>query len=255
MSATVRALTTLGMERFRAQLERLRKGTHSEPPSELLEGGGYTTELPVEIAIEPREFGSRLELAKYLVDRLGGLDANTAERIPGLWAWLSLYFFEQVCPVGSDGLRRPGRDYRHIPESGYRHRLRHLLYGPYLVYRRHGDVARLLLTGPVHTESGVYHEIASRQDLIANPGVLEAASELYFDSRRNAPKIGAHTTKPQPGTVRRFVRVLQQLDLTYDIYGLRGEQILELLPGEFDAWRPGAHQSNLELPGSGRSAD
>ncbi|MDZ7645594.1 MAG: hypothetical protein U5K76_16035 [Woeseiaceae bacterium] len=103
MAAAVRALTTLGMDRFRAQLERLRKGTHSERPSELLEGGGYTTELPVEITIEPREFGSRLELASYLVDRLGSLDANTVEPIPGLWGWLSLYYFDQVCPIGRDG--------------------------------------------------------------------------------------------------------------------------------------------------------
>ncbi|MDZ7645593.1 MAG: hypothetical protein U5K76_16030 [Woeseiaceae bacterium] len=120
------------------------------------------------------------------------------------------------------------------------------------MYRRHGDLARLLLTGPVNTESAVYHEIASRQDLIANPGVLDAASQLYFDPSRNAPKVGAHTTKPQPGTVRRFVRVLQQLDMTYDIYGLAGEQILELLPGEFDAWRPGARQAEL-LAGEGES--
>ena len=30
---------------------------------------------------------------------------------------------------------------------------------------------------------------------------------------------------------------LQQLDVTYDIYGLSGEQLLELLPPEFDVWR------------------
>ena len=33
------------------------------------------------------------------------------------------------------------------------------------------------------------------------------------------------------------MRVMQQLDLTYDIYGMSGADIVELLPTEFDAWR------------------
>jgi hypothetical protein len=169
------------------------------------------------------------------------------DRNPGFWAWLSLFLFEQVCPPRPDGGRRPGRDYRHIPEFGYRHRLRHLLYGPYLVYRRHGDLSRLLLSGPVHSESGLYHEIASRQDLIANTGVIEAAMLLYYDSARSGPRAGAQDAKSRPGTVRRFVRVLQQLDLTYDIYGLSGIQILELLPAEFEAWKPDTQQATLNL--------
>ena len=42
---------------------------------------------------------------------------------------------------------------------------------------------------------------------------------------------------PGPGTLRRFVHVLQQLDVTYDVYGMSGRAILDLLPSEFDAWR------------------
>jgi hypothetical protein len=77
----------------------------------------------------------------------------------------------------------------------------------------------------------------SRRDLIANRGVIEAALALYFDAQRGRPKAGAQGSLHQPGTVRRFVRVLQQLDVTYDIFGLSGEQLLELLPREFDQWR------------------
>jgi hypothetical protein len=73
--------------------------------------------------------------------------------------------------------------------------------------------------------------------LIANRGVLEAALMLYFDPKKRRPKPGAQTPG-NPGTVRRLVHVLQQLDLTYDIYGLSGRQILELLPEEFDEWKP-----------------
>ena len=38
--------------------------------------------------------------------------------------------------------------------------------------------------------------------------------------------------------MRRLITVIQQLDFNYDLYGMRAEEILGLLPAEFDAWRP-----------------
>ncbi|GAB4476624.1 MAG: hypothetical protein OHK0044_22590 [Burkholderiaceae bacterium] len=52
------------------------------------------------------------------------------------------------------------------------------------------------------------------------------------------PKPGASAID-RPGSVRRFVRVLQQLDLTYDIHGMSGKAIVDLLPPEFDVWKTG----------------
>jgi hypothetical protein len=37
--------------------------------------------------------------------------------------------------------------------------------------------------------------------------------------------------------VRRLVAVIQQFDLTYDLYAMTADQILTLLPPEFDRWR------------------
>ena len=67
-------------------------------------------------------------------------------------------------------------------------------------------------------------------------GVIEALNALYLDRSRGLPKRGAQRVAAA-GTIRRFVRVMQQLDLTYDIYGMSGADIVELLPTEFDAWR------------------
>lgn len=243
----IRALTDSGLERLRAYLGDLRHGATRPPPYELLDDPGATRELPVEIDVEPRPFASRLALGMYLNDRLAPLDAEEVDVDAGLWAWLALYFLDAVAPARADGVRRPGQDYRHVPSFDFRTAHRHLLYGPYQVYRRHGDTAALLLSGPPHRESGIYHEIAGRRDLIANRGVLEAASLLYYDPARRAPRPGAQGSLTDAGSVRRFVRVLQQLDMTYDIYGLSGEQLLELLPPEFDAWRP---QRELEFGGA-----
>ena len=163
---------------------------------------------------------------------------RSSSATPGLWAWLSLYWFEQLCPRRKDGRRRPGHDHRHIPEFG-RNRYHHLLYGPYHVYRRHGPRSVVLLSGPIHSSSHLYHAITSRQDLIANRSVIEAALLLYVERRTGGLKRGCQPSRPRPGTIRRYIDVLQQLDLTFDIYGMTGSQILDLLPAEFDRWRFG----------------
>lgn len=240
MSAVpVRALNETGIERFRAYLDDLRAGAVREPPRELLADPHCTEELPAEVELDEERFAARWMAARHLWERLGLLPPESVEGNRGLWAWLALHYFDQLSPRRPDGTRKPGRDYRHIPDFGYRYRHRHLLYGPYAVYRRHRALAILVLSGPLHREQSLYHEIASRQDMIASRGVLEALNLLYLEKSRGMPKRGAQALEGHPGTVRRFVRVLQQLDLTYDISGMSGRAIVDLLPPEFDAWRTG----------------
>jgi hypothetical protein len=245
MAQVIRALNSTGIEQFRGCLARLRGGMAVDPPLALLQDRNFTSELPVEIPIDAQPVANRLELGRFLCELLGPLPPDEMDRNAGLWAWMSLFLFDQVCPVLRDGGRRPGQDYRHIPDFSYRYRHRHLLHGPYQVYRRHGPLSILLLSGPLNSESALYHEIASRQDLVANRGVIEATLSLYMDRKRGAPKHGCQATKGPPGSIRRFVRVLQQLDVNYDIYGMSGKDMIDLLPGEFDAW---ANRGQTALP-------
>jgi len=232
----IRALNSAGIEQFRAYLARLRGGIAADPPRSLLEDANFSVELPADVEVGTQRLSSRFVLGNYLCEALDRLRPEEIERNIGLWAWMSLFLFDQVCPVAKEGSRRPGQDYRHIPEFSYRYRYRHLLYGPYQVYRRHRGFSILLLSGPMHSESAIYHEITSRQDLIANRGVIEAAIELYMDRKRRGPRQGSQQSHAAPGSIRRFVRVLQQLDVNYDVYGMSGKDIVSLLPGEFDVW-------------------
>lgn len=223
MADPLRALSRTGIERFRAFLDELRRGAGGRLPEELLTDPSHTSELSVEVWLERRRFASRWGAGEYLWRCLQVLPPEEVESHRGLWSWLSLYYFGQVCPPALDGARRPGRDYRHIPDFSFRYRYRHLLFGPYAVYRRHRDYAILVLSGPLHIEPRIYQEITSRTGLIASRGVLEALNALYLDRRRGLPKRGTQAGVSRPATVARFVRVLQQLDVTYDIYGLTGE--------------------------------
>ena len=163
---------------------------------------------------------------------MSGLDGDV-----GLWSWLSLFYFDQVCPPRPDGTRAPGRDYRHILEPTYRYGHRHLLGGPHLVYRLHGEQAALLLCTKLYQENTFHHELASRQAFISNPAIIRAANLLYLEPRTQRPKRGAQDPKRTPGTLRRFIDVLQQLDLNYDLYSMSGEALVGLLPAEFDEWK------------------
>ena len=40
-----------------------------------------------------------------------------------------------------------------------------------------------------------------------------------------------------PGTFYRFIGIIQQLDLNYDLYSMSGNEILDLLPPEFNKWK------------------
>lgn len=115
--------------------------------------------------------------------------------------------------------------------------MRHLLRGPVEAFRLHGEAARHLLVGPLHRENSLFHELAARTDLFLCHAVVNASRRLYFDEQRNALKRGSAQTQRLPGTIRRFVDVLQQLDLTYDLHSLTAERVVELLPPEFDPWR------------------
>lgn len=234
----VRRLTNRGIEEFRNYLSGLKNGDTANPPIRILTQPGSSEPVPGNAQIEEKTFGTRLEAARYFNEALSGIESDNIETDIGLWSWISLFYFDQVCPPGTNGLRKPGRDYRHILEPGYRHGHMHLLGGAYLVYSFYGwgeEFGKLMLSTPLTSESHFHHQLATRQSFITNRGILEAVHGLYFDVATEKPKAGS-LGKNTPGTLYRFIDVVQQLDLTYDLYSMSGEQILQLLPGEFDRW-------------------
>jgi hypothetical protein len=240
----LRRLTDSGIEEFRGYLSRLRQGAVEPPPVRLLTDPGSSRPFRGGGAVEERFFGSRLDFARYIDGVLDGVSgaAEGLEEDARLWSWLSLFYFDQVCPPNERGPRRPGMDYRHIPQPGYRTGHRHLLSGAYLVYTVHGwgeALSRLPLHTKLSVESYFHHEIATRQNFITNRGIMEALHILYYDQTQGRPKRGPVRSKRAAGSLYRFVDVLQQFDLTYDLYSMSGADIVNLLPAEFARWKKG----------------
>jgi hypothetical protein len=237
----LRRLTDNGIERFRTFLHELGEGSAAAPPLHLLAEPDSSKPMRSIVQLEQPRFESRLHLARYLDERLEGLPEHP-DRIAidvHLWSWVSLYYFDQVCPANDKGRRKPGRDYRHILEPGYPNGHRHLLVGPYLVYTVYAwgeELSKLALHTALAVESAFHHEIATRQSLITNRGIMEALHILYYDDAHNKPKRGPIINKSAPGSLYRFIDVIQQLDVTYDLYSMSGREIVSLLPPEFTHW-------------------
>lgn len=234
----LRRLNAAGVRKFSEFLQSIREGAEFQANPAILHVDEYSEPVVPRIEIERRTFATKLEAAQYLTTVLAPMDGPSITSDVGLWSWLALFYFDQLSPKREDGKRRPREDYHYIPDAtGSWTTTRHLLAVPYRLWKEHGERVRLLLYPALYEHGQFLYDLAFRRDLITNRGFLETLDVLYWDAVRQRPKRGA-TTSSRAGNLRRLITVLQQLDFNYDLYGMRADEILALLPREFDAWRP-----------------
>lgn len=232
---TVRALNKEGIAKFRTFLEQLQAGVEVEVPYNSLEDPDHTISVDGFAEIdEEKEFSTRMEAGAYFCKALDDLREAELGNV-GMWAWISLVFFEQLCPPASRGQRKPGKVYSYIPSPLYTEYYRHKLLGPFNLYRLHGENAAPLLCNPLHKVGELNEQIASRQTIVANKEMMKAICALYYDEERKTHKRGS-TSRNKAGAVSRFWRVKEQLDLTFDFFSMKYNEILSILPAEFNSW-------------------
>ena len=231
----VRRLSARGIEQFIAFLDSLNTPTPQGVPAWLLANDEMSGSLEIDIDVSTLPFANRFELAKYLDSKLTDSGLKSVERDVALWAWLTLFYFDQVCPPDDAGRRKADEQARYIPAvDDYRKYYRHLLAGPYTVYRAHRDDpwrAFAVLAGPVDTLGEIAEQLTSRQEIVTNKAAMELATNLYVDSATQKVKRGAAGSGP--GSARRFADILNQFDLTWDLYAMKMLAIRQMMPAEF----------------------
>ena len=228
----LRSFNADGINRFEQFLSSAVRDT--EDLHSFLVSPGLSIAVSPEIEVEARSFVNRFAAGEYLYSLFGDSSIFNLDEDRGIWAWLSAFYFDQLCPDGT----KLGKDYRWIPVvNSFRNYYRHLLAGPYFIYRAHKDHpqhAMAVLVAPLHRPGDIVEQLASRQELVTNKSVMEAATRLYI-GEDGAPKPRA--AGRGAGSARRLADVLTQLDLTWDLYDLSTEKLLELLPAEFDEFK------------------
>lgn len=195
-----------------------------------------------DIHVEVRSFANRLEAGSYFHETLEPLrEAGTdVVRHKGLWTWLAMSWLDVLAPREADGTRRLFDHGRWVlAVDDYRAYYRHYLAGPYSVFAAHADNperAMALLCGPVEIPGEVWEQIASRQDFTSSASLIELATRLYYEPETGRIKKGAASASA--GSARRLPKVvMDQFGLTWDVRGMPVEELLALLPGEFDRFR------------------
>lgn len=230
----LRRLSDEGIEQFRAYLANLKTDPNLEPPRRLLLEPKTSEPVAGEVEVDGMQFKNRFEAAAYLDGKLTAAVAGP-ERDAGLWAWLALFYFEQLCPARKDGSRKVGEVARYIPALGnFKRFYRHLLLGPYMIYRAHSDEparAMGVLATVVSSPGDIVEQLASRQELITNRAVMGAVTALYVNEENGTLKRGSGGKGE--GSSRRLADIINQFDLTYDIYAMTPSGLTTLLPKEF----------------------
>lgn len=232
----LRVLTEEGVQKFRDYIQSVKNNPEQICPD--LNTEAFSQEFTPKVEIDENiSFSTRMDLAKYLVERFENAGIRREDVIgrgkEGLWSWLAYIWFDRI----TDGKTKIRETARYICSSDYTDYYRHYVAASYYISSLLGESnSRLFLHSPSHEHNDFIEQFASRQYIISYPDLVETAHTLYWDISRNSPKRGAQS-REKTGNHRRFVKMIGQLELTYDIYSMRPDEILRLLPAEFDEWK------------------
>jgi hypothetical protein len=240
--------TPLQLRRFNAlglsEIDRiigLDAGDAGSTLTALLSRDDLTEVITPEANVVPRNFNNRWECAKFFHELIESNRASIRrdpETDRGLWTWLAFAWYQYLKkPNSVNGTSWPRE--RWILSMSYSRYYKHLLAGPWIVYRKYSEnpeFCKVLLLPEITTPG---HDISEhflcKYELVNSPGFVAVAAELYMRADGQGYKRGVQGNRK--GTIRRLRLYSGQLELTYDLMSLTRERILELLPLEFSRFR------------------
>ncbi|HQR97422.1 MULTISPECIES: hypothetical protein [unclassified Polaromonas] len=251
----IRVLNDAGISKFTAYILSLADDATLEPPKEILLDDAWSEKAKFTAQIEPRPYGrpfsSAYELGNYLCTSvLVSLPKSDISHDYRLWNWLALYLFDELCP-SIEGNRKPLELSAYVlaKEYSYQRYYRHIVRSAWALVTVHGDRSKVLLVPgtkhpvPVAVRAEPQMQISATQQFVESKNVVRLAYELYFDEKTDKLKAGSSTK--EDGGPRRFVSVLNQFDLTYDLEDPPTDTLLQLLPEEFTRFK---NPSKLKKP-------
>lgn len=236
----IRTLNEDGIRQFRDWLDIIKGGGTNPAPLVLLTDERTSEPLAGAAEVQAQPFLNRYDLGLYVNRALENIPITKLPMTHGVWAWLSLFFIDVLCPLEADQRRSVNEIVRYIPSVEYQKYYRHLIGFAVHAIRNLGPDSEPLL---VSTRPGILHtdyceQIFGYQDLCQTRSFIAVANALYFDPVRRKIKRGATPNKKKSGTLRRLGDVFYQLDLTYDVQGMEWRSFENLLPQEFAEWCP-----------------
>lgn len=181
---------------------------------------------------------SRLQLGEILFDTFkNSKNLSNLKSDQGLWSWLAAAWMSTLFEK-SPKSAKIGEQARWILDKQKTRYYRHLLAGPFFIYSQHypePSKALSILAGSPIIPGELVGQIAATSDIAYSVGA-EIATILYIDSKTGKAKKGSGGAGP--GSPRRLTAAyLNQIDLTIDYRGMTAENVIQLLPKEFDKFK------------------
>jgi hypothetical protein len=194
----------------------------------------------------PDEPASRFELAASLYNCQSD-SQKISLKDKKLWNWLGAFYL--CSEAKKSGQTAHVGDIRRwlVSESPF-YEYRHLILSPFLAYSAHVKnprAAMCVLAQPIISPGDVVEAIQSTPE-IAYSVCAAVATKLYFDEATGKIKKGAGGKGP--GSSRRLAAsYLNQIRVNLDIRGMSEEELLKLLPAEFDRFKSALNQEGQSL--------
>lgn len=237
----LRRLTVAGIRRAQAFLKHMREHPDADrtPPNELLFGDTFSRpfDANADIKVGPRRFSTRREAGAYLAPRLAPMRRQVLDD-PGVWSWLGIFYFEATAPATLSPndmtfIFEHGAD-ASTPRRSEQQTYRHYLWGSWRLHEQHGEKAAFLLDQPISSWDDLSERSFGSRRVFNSLGVVQTILHLYTSGDRK--KSGYVRS---PGGLRHLLRVLPQLEMTYDVYGMELGALLRVLPEPFRHWNDG----------------
>lgn len=248
MRMIVRSLNASGVNRFRRWLST----QDGDPPGFMLEDDVHSDRLPDEYVIDTdRRFDTTFELGKYLAGEVFHevLEPHKLRVMSGMWAWLSLALLPDLLgrTVAKRGKPLDAPHYVELDGPvGQRLAYRLIVRTAWELVRLHGEKSQVALGSRKSPWGEMAEQLSSRQQVFAHACFWVIAHRLYLD-KTGEPRRGATSQRPAHarkdprnlagrGGVRRLPLTFRQFDRTYNTREMSLEQILPLLPREYEKW-------------------
>lgn len=239
----IRSFDARGIDAFRSFLERYQEGKATDVDARRLAADAkLSNRINQRLEIDIPMIASKKSLAKLVCQSFQDAGYTALPLVPSdeyrnMWTWIACSSFHLIKPRRADTALNDHSYY--VCSQDWKRFYRHRIAGPariYWMFRGRPLDASLLLHGRAYEHSDWEEQLAARQGRIRNRDLIATANRLYWDVGNHRPKRGAQT-RTRPGTVRRLLSFIDQVDLTYDVNSMTPDQILDLLPPEFDRWK------------------
>jgi hypothetical protein len=240
----IRSFNQVGVAKFAAWLE----APDVNVPYNLLMDDNLTDVLDAYQIDLSRKFGTTYELGEYLSTQIvvGAESRLSILSNHGMWAWISLAFMGSIKKRQGSDAGKPLAKPHYIFES------------PRLAYRLvartswdlvtlHRAAAKLALGSSKSPWGDMAEQMTSRQEIYAHRRFWQVANSLYTMAD-GAVKRGATSQRKKDarldpknksglGGVRRLPFTFRQFERTYNLRQMNVDQIVALLPSEYQKWR------------------